>query len=251
MKQTSKVILGVVVVLVLLVAGGTWFLYSNLDRLVAGIIEREGSEATQTDVEVGSVSIDLQSGSAGIARLAVANPDGFSDQPAIALQDFAIELDPLAVTADPLVIERVHVSGAQLLVEQDGMRNNLETILASVQRLAGGDEPRDTGRKLIIERFELTDARATLIVPQLDEERQVRMPEVVLTDIGRATNGATAAALAKQLLTPIIGMALESAAEAGVTDALEERLDETQRDVADNLLQRLRENGENEPDPEQ
>ena len=248
MKQTSKVILGVVVVLLLLVAGGTWFLYRNLDGLVAGIIEREGSEATQTEVEVGSVSIDLQAGSAGIARLAVANPDGFSEQPAIALQDFAIELDPLAVTSDPLVIERVHVDGAMLLVEQDGTRNNLKTILASVQRLASGDEAQAEGRKLIIERFELTDARATLVVPQLDEEREVRMPEVVLTDIGRATNGATAAAVAKQLLTPIIGMALESAAEAGVTDALKDRLGETERNLTEGLLERLQ---EDEADPEQ
>lgn len=241
MKQTSKVMLGVVVVLVLLVAGAAWFLYRNLDGLVAGIIEREGSEATRTDVEVGSVSIDLQAGSAAIALLAVANPDGFSDQPAIALRDFAIQLDPLAVTSDPLVIERVHVDGAELLVEQDGARNNLETILASVQRLASGDNTKDDGRKLIIERFELTDARAALLVPQLDERREVQMPEVVLTDIGRATNGATAASVAKQLLTPIIGMALESAAEAGVTDALKERLGETERDIAGGLLERLQE----------
>lgn len=241
MKQTSKVMLGVVVVLVLLVAGAAWFLYRNLDGLVAGIIEREGSEATRTDVEVGSVSIDLQAGSAAIALLAVANPDGFSDQPAIALRDFAIQLDPLAVTSDPLVIERVRVDGAELLVEQDGARNNLETILASVQRLASGDNTKDDGRKLIIERFELTDARAALLVPQLDERREVQMPEVVLTDIGRATNGATAASVAKQLLTPIIGMALESAAEAGVTDALKERLGETERDIAGGLLERLQE----------
>lgn len=241
MKQTSKVMLGVVVVLVLLVAGAAWFLYRNLDGLVAGIIEREGSEATRTDVEVGSVSIDLQAGSAAIALLAVANPDGFSDQPAIALRDFAIQLDPLAVTSDPLVIERVRVDGAELLVEQDGARNNLETILASVQRLASGDNTKDDGRKLIIERFELTDARAALLVPQLDERREVQMPEVVLTDIGRATNGATAASVAKQLLTPIIGMALESAAEAGVTDALKERLGETERDITGGLLERLQE----------
>lgn len=249
MKQTSKVILGVAIVLVLLVAGGMWFLYRNLDSLVAGIIEREGAQATQTDVEVGSVSIDLQDGTAGISTLAVANPDGFSDQPAIALDDFAIELDPLAVASDPLVIERIRVDGARLLVEQAGARNNLETILASVQELATGTtEPQAEGRKLVIERFELTNARATLLAPQLGEKREVRMPEIVLTDIGRATNGATAASVARQLLTPIIGMALESAAEAGVSEALKERLGETEREVAEGLLDRLREDA---PDQEQ
>lgn len=240
MKQTSKVFLGVAIVLLLLVAGGAWFLYRNLDSLVAGVIERQGTDATETAVDVDSVSIDLQAGTAGIASLAVANPDGFSEQPAIALQDFAIELDPLAVTADPLVIERVQVDGARLLVEQDGARNNLKTILESVQRLSTREASQAEGRKFVIERFELTDARATLLAPQLDEERQVRLPEIVLTDIGRATNGATAAEVAQQLLTPIINMALESAAEAGVTEALEDRLGETEKDIAEGLLDRLR-----------
>ncbi len=250
MKQTSKVLSGAAVALLLLVVGGVWFLYRNLDSLVAGIIEREGSHATQTDVAVGSVSIDLQDGTAGISSLAVANPDGFSEEPAISLEDFAIELDPRGVTADPLVIERVRVEGARLLVEQEGMRNNLETILESVQRLTTGRaEPEAGGRKLVIERFELADAHATLLLPQLGERREVSMPEIVLTDIGRATNGATAASVTQQLLTPIIGMALEAAARAGVTDALKERLGETERDIAEGLLDRLDQGDSEEPPP--
>lgn len=240
MKQTSKVILGLAVILLVVVGGGMWFLYSNLDSLIAGIIEREGSEATQTSVTVGSVSIDLQGGSAGISRLAVANPEGFSDEPAIALDGFAIDLDPLAVTEDPLVIRRVVVDGARLLVEQAGAENNLKRIMASLERQAAqGPETETGGRKVIIERFELTGAGATLRVPGLDEERRVEMPEIVLTDIGRATNGATAAAVAQQVLGPMIEMALESAAARGVGDALREKIDEAESDAAEELLDRL------------
>lgn len=249
MKRTSKVLLGVGTVVLLLVIGGIWFLYQNLDSLVASVIERQGSEATQTAVDVGSVSIDLQEGAAGISSLAIANPDGFSSQPAIALEEFAIELDPLAVTSDPLVIERVRVDGARVLVEQEGARNNLRTILESVQRLATDTDEQAEGRKLVIERFELADARATLRVPQLNEEREVQMPEIVLTDIGRATNGATAAEVAQQLLGPIIRMALESAAEAGVTDALKERLGEAEGEIAEGLLDRLRDEEPKPPEP--
>lgn len=249
MKQTSKVTLGVILVLLLLIAGGVWFLYRNLDNVVAGIIEREGTHATQTDVTVGSVSIDLRKGRAGIASLTVANPEGFSSQPAIALEDFAIELDPLALAAEPLVIKSIRVDGAHLLVEQDGTRNNLETILESVQRLANGAAtPQADARKLVIERFELQNAGATLLVPRLGEERELRMPAIVLTDIGRATNGATAGSIARQLLTPIIGMALESAAEAGLGEALKKRLEKSEREVTEGLLERLR---DHEPDQKQ
>ncbi|HZD53880.1 MAG TPA: hypothetical protein VE175_12600 [Woeseiaceae bacterium] len=249
MKQTSKVVLGIVLVLVLVVAGGVWFLYSNLDRLVAGIIERQGSQATQTHVTVGSVSIDLRAGSAAISRLAVANPEGFSNEPAISLDEFAIDLDPMAVTSDPLVIERVTVNGARLLVEQQGTRNNLKTIMTSLERQASEPAPaEEEGRKLIIQRFEVSDSDATLSVPGLNEERRAHMPKVVLTDIGRKTNGATAAALAEQLLGPLIEMALESAAERGVGEALRKKLDEAESDVAEDLLERLGEKDTKEDD---
>lgn len=242
MKQTSRVFLGLAIVLLLVVVGGILFLYTNLDRLVAGVIESEGSGATQTDVSVGDVSIDLRAGSAGISSLAVANPEGFSDQPAISLQDFAIDLDPMQVTADPLVIESVTVDGARLLIEQDGDRNNLKTILASIQETAPeqAEQKEAPGKKLIINRFELSGASAKLLIPALDQEREVTVPDVVLTDIGRSTNGATAAAVAKQVLEPVIRNALEAAAEGGVRDALEEKLDESKSDIAEGLRDRLK-----------
>jgi len=240
MKQTSKVLLGLVIVLLLVVAGAVWFVYTNLDSLVADVIEREGSAATETDVTVGSVSIDLGAGSAGISRLAVANPEGFSAGAAIALGDFTIELDPLAVTADPLVIERIAVDGARLLVEQQGTRNNLRTILASLERRASAEpEPEAEGRKFVIKRFELANAGTTLRVPELGEERSFELPQVVLTDIGRATNGATAAAVAEQVLRPVIETALEQAAAGGLGDALRDRLDGAKEKAGRELLDRL------------
>lgn len=245
MRQTTKVIAGLAIVLLLVVVGGFLYLYSNLDSLVARVIEQKGSEATQTAVDVGSVSIDLQAGSAGIASVSVANPDGFSGEPAISLQDFAIDLDPLAITSDPLVISDVSVKGARLRIEQHGADNNLRTILSSVQRLSSGDPAASdsAGKKLIIDRFELTGASALLLVPELDQEREIQLPQIVLTDIGRAGNGATAAAVAQQILEPVIRKALESAAAGGVRDAIKERLgeslDDGKAEIGKGLLDRL------------
>jgi hypothetical protein len=241
MKQTSKVVAGLAVVLLVVVAGGFLYLYSNLDRLVARLIEEQGSGATQTAVEVGAVSIDLRAGSAGISSLRIANPDGFSNQPAIALRDFAIDLDPMEITSDPLVISDITVDGATLRIEQRGAENNLKTILSSVQRLSADDqsEPESAGKKIIIDRFELTGASATLLVPQLDEKREVALPQIVVTDIGRASNGATAAAVARQILEPVIRKALESAAAGGIEDTLREELDDRTSEIGTELLDRL------------
>lgn len=240
MKKKSKAILGVAIVLLLLIAGGVWYLYFNLNTIVARIIVNVGSEATQTKVSVGGLFIDIQDGVARIDRLTVANPDGFSDQPAIALENLEIELDPMETMSDPAVIQRVVVDGAQVLVEQEGSRNNLKTILASIERQASERPAGEAdGKKLIIERFELTDASAALFIPQLDERHQVQMPGIVLDDIGRAANGATAASVAHQVLGPVIRRALESIAAGGIGDVLQERMDSAGEDIARDLLDRL------------
>lgn len=240
MKKKSKVILGVAIVLLLLLAGGAWFLYFNLNTIVARIIVDVGSEATQTKVSVGGVFIDVQDGVARIDRLTVANPDGFSDQPAIALENLEIELDPMEAMSDPAIIERVVVDGTQVLVEQAGSRNNLKTILASIERQASERPAEEAdGKKLIIERFELTDASAALFIPRLNERHQVRMPGIVLNDIGRATNGATATSVARQVLGPVIRRALEAMAADGIGEILQERMDSAGEDIAKDLLDRL------------
>jgi hypothetical protein len=241
MKQKSKVLVGLALVLLVVVVGGFLYLYSNLDTLVARLIEEQGSGATGTKVEVGAVSIDLKAGSAGLSSLSVGNPEGFSNQPAIALGHFAVDLDPLEITSDPLVISDITVDGAKLRIEQDGTENNLKTILSSVQRLSANEqsEPESAGKKLIIDRFALTGANATLLLPQLGEEREVSLPEIVVTDIGRASNGATAATVAKQILEPVIRKALESAAARGIEDTLRDKLDERKSDIGNKLLDRL------------
>lgn len=247
MKKKNKVILGVALVLLLLLAGGAWYLHFNLNTIVARIIVDVGSEATQTRVSVGGLFIDVQDGVARIDRLTVANPDGFSEQPAITLENLEIELDPMDAMSDPAIIERVVVDGTQVLVEQAGSRNNLKTILASIERQASERPAEEAdGKKLIIERFELTDASAALFIPRLNERHQVQMPRVVLNDIGRATNGATATSVAHQLLGPVIRKALESLAAGGIGESLQERMDSAGEDITKDLLDRLGGESDNE-----
>jgi hypothetical protein len=110
-----------------------------------------------------------------------------------------------------------------------------------VQRVSADDqsEPESAGKKIIIDRFELTGASATLLVPQLDEKREVALPQIVVTDIGRASNGATAAAVAREILEPVIRKALESAAAGGIEDTLREELDDRQSEIGTERLDRL------------
>ena len=73
----KKIILGLFLVILIAIAGGLYYVLSNLDALVEAAIEKHGSEATQTAVLVDSVKIDLASGAGGISGLTIANPKGF------------------------------------------------------------------------------------------------------------------------------------------------------------------------------
>ena len=237
MKRTGKVFLSLVLVVVLIVAGSLWYVSANLDRIVARLIEEKGSEATQTAVAVGAVDIDIGEGSGRITNLTVANPDGFSDEAAIAFGEFQIRMDPMAVTADPIVIGEIAVSEARILLEQTTAGNNLRALQTALGRQPADDTAAE-GPEVIIERFVLAESRVQVRAPQLGESLDTTIPQIEVNDVGRASNGATASEVAKQILEPIIRKALESGAAAGVGDTLREKADETKDRVIRELLDR-------------
>lgn len=239
MKRAGKAFLLVVLVLVLLVGGVLFYIGANLDSIVARLIEEKGSEATETRVRVGSVELDVREGTGRIANLTVANPAAFSDSDAISFGAFQIRMDPGAVTADPIVIGEISVDGAEILLEQTTAGNNLRVLQESLGRRSAEETDSD-GPQMIIERFVLGESRVQLRVPQVDESREVTIPEVSVSDIGRSSNGATASEVAKQVLEPIIRRALESGAAAGVEDAVRGKIEETKDRVTESLRDRVK-----------
>jgi hypothetical protein len=237
MKRTGKVFLGVVLLVVLLVVGALYYAAANLDSIVARLIEEKGSEATQTEVRVGRVDIDLRGGTGRVASLLVANPAQFSDEPAISFQEFLIRMDPMAVRADPIVIGEISVDGAEILLEQTVTGSNLRVLQEALG--SQSTESDAEGPEVIIERFTLGESRVQVRVPQLNESREVIIPRMVVSDIGRASNGATASEVARQVLEPVIRRALESGAAAAIEDKARGKVDQTKDRVLDSLRDRL------------
>jgi hypothetical protein len=237
MKRTGKVFLWVVLVVVLLVVGALFYAAMNLDSIVARLIEEKGSEATQTQVRVGRVDIDLRGGTGRVASLRVANPAQFSNEPAISFREFLIRMDPMAVRADPIVIGEISVDGAEILLEQTAAGNNLRVLQEALG--SQSTESDAEGPEVIIERFTLGESRVQVRVPQLNESREVIIPRIVVSDIGRASNGATASEVARQVLDPVIRRALESGAAAAIENKAKEKVDDTKDRVLDSLRDRL------------
>jgi hypothetical protein len=227
MSKALRTTLLILLVVVVLGAAALFYLASNLNGIVAGLIEEQGSIATQTDVRVSGVDIRLREGSAEISGLSVANPEGFSGS-AVELGHFAIQLDAGSLTKDTIIVKNVLVDSARINVVQQGSANNLQKLLDSLPQSgnSGTTTEAGDGKKVIIEKFTLSGASASVTAAALGEPREVTLPTIVLTDIGRASNGATGTQVAQQVLRPIIEKALTSAAAEEIKGRAKEKIDE-------------------------
>ncbi len=231
-----KTLIAIAAILVV-IAAGLVYVYTQLDTIVAGLIEDQGSAATGTPVRVSGVSIDLGEARAEIAGLSVGNPAGYSGN-ALSLGRFLVRIDPATVTEDVIVLKEVTVSGATVNLIQRATGSNLRELMQNLESAGGLQQPaadEGPGRKLVIERFVLEDASASVSLPDLDEQRSVDIPRIQLTDIGRAAGGATGTEVARQVLEPVIERVLQSAATESVKDRAREKLDQLKEGLMDRL----------------
>jgi hypothetical protein len=221
----GRIILIAVAALVVVAVAGVLVLRGRLDDLVARAIEHHGSRLCGTAVTVGMVHLELGAGRATIRDVAVANPEGFSQRPALAFGEFVIDLDPGSLTGEPYVIENLDLKDAAVLYEVDAAgRRNLDVIKANLQAAApasGGGEAAPAPL-LVVGRLAQSGGRVAVDASALGVgSRTAELGGFALTDLG-APNGAPATAIGKQALQKLIG----EAARAAVNDELKSRLED-------------------------
>ncbi len=214
MTKTGKSFIAAVVVLAAILAGAVYWLVSNLDSIVAGAIEKAGSQVTGVPVAVSGVSISLKEGSGEIRGLTIGNPPGFESDYALKLGSISMTIDTGSIRSDPVRIKQVSVDGASLVAEvKPGSGINLAKINDRLKSGGGEKAPAETaaqGPKIVIERFDFTNASMTLKTP-VAKDRSQKLGDVHLTGIGEGSGGATAAQAASQILAPILREAVKKA----------------------------------------
>lgn len=214
MSKTGRTIVTAAVVLVAVVAFGVYWVVSNLDSIVAGAIEKAGSQVTGVPVAVSGVNISLKEGSGEIRGLTIGNPSGFESDYALKLDSIRITIDTGSIRSDPVRIKQVGVDGASLVAEvKAGSGINLAKINDALKSGGGEKTPTESeagGPKIVIERFDFTNATMILKTP-VAEDRTQQLGDVHLTGIGEESGGATAAQAASQILAPILREAVKKA----------------------------------------
>ncbi|WP_340105110.1 DUF748 domain-containing protein [Rhodohalobacter sp. 8-1] len=210
--------------LLIIVGAGFLVLTFTIDSIVSSNIEQIGSEMTGTPVTVENVSISPFSGSGTIQGFRIANPDGYSQDHAVTIEDFSIELELFTLFSDEIIVNEIIISGASVYVEQKLPENNIREIMSHVNSVEEGEA---SDARLIIEHFVLENGTADLYT-EVGGERSARVEisRIELNDLGRASGQQTAEAVIKQIAKEVAGESLEAAAGSGV-----EQLQDAIRDL--------------------
>ena len=248
--------LGVLVVVLGIVL---WRVYTNLDQIVARVIEDVGTEVTQTAVRVAGVDLDLLNGKAGLSQLSVANPAGFSSPQVFSLELVSVAIDVNSLSSNPIIIDEIVVRQPRVAYEMnkqgtsnlDVLKKNVESYSASRDTGTGtgaakeGQEPAGKGEeiRLIIRklRFEGGELNASSAL-RPDKPLDVALPAFTMSNIGQASGGATSEQIAKEVLDRLVKQAADAASKAGVdklTDELKDRAAEKLGDKAGGALKGL------------
>jgi hypothetical protein len=226
----KKVILGLALVVIIAVAGGIYYVLTNLDSLVKAAIEKYGSQATHTAVRVDKVHIDLSGGAGAIYGLTVANPKGFASPKAFSLGEVGMRINLKSLSEEPYIIEEITVRAPQVFVEINADKQvNLNELK---KNLTGGTAPADTTKpttesgskdapRLIIRRIVFADGLIDAkVVPLDNKEYKLKLPSLTMSNLG-GSKGATPEQIAKEIISRLSDQALAEIKKRGIDDELD------------------------------
>lgn len=215
----KKVFLASVLIIIIAIAGGIYYVLNNLDELVRVAIETHGSDATQTAVQVDSVKINLTNGTGGISGLTIANPSGYTIPNAFSLGEIRIGIDLQSVQEEPYIINEIVVLAPQVFVEiNEGNKTNLNELkknLATASSATVQDKTQEPAQgnikepRLIIRHVTFADGTIQARVAALqNKEYQLKLPGLDMRNLG-GSKGATATELASEILKRLTDRASE------------------------------------------
>ncbi|MEN8005731.1 MAG: hypothetical protein ABFS42_01900 [Candidatus Krumholzibacteriota bacterium] len=245
----KKILIGVVVVLALVLIGGVFYFLTNLNSIVAKVIEDQGSTVTETDVAVSGVDISLRDGRATIAGLSIASPEAFGTRQAFTLDEITVDIDLESLREDPIVIEEIRVQAP--VVNAEFMKkgsSNIGELQKNVQQHAGsssgggdgGDQKKDDVKRIRIKRFIFEKGHIEVDASALGlEKRSLDLPAIRLDDIGGA-QGALPDEIAKAVLSALTRKATDEIARAEIENKARDLVEDEVEEQAKGLLDKIR-----------
>ena len=214
--RLRTVILLLLALLVIAAAAGAWWLYASRDALIKRAIEHFGPDLTGVIVRVKAVKFEPVEGSGAISGLEVGNPPGFSTPRALSLGEIRLAVDPGTLTSDVVRIKELTIDSPNITYERGSKADNLTTIQKHIEsrlpKSKGGEGSKSSDapqRKFIVDRVVVKNGKVNY-----GGAVSVGMPDIQLRDLGKKSNGATAAELVDEVWTQMTRSAVSRAPAA-------------------------------------
>ena len=257
---------GVLVVLVLVVAGVLFFVASNLGDIVKKGVEEFGPRLTQSEVRLDQAEVEARSGRGALRGLFVGNPAGFESPSIFELGEISLDVDITTLTSDTIVIREIVIAAPKVTYEIRPNGDNVSALRENVQRALGGTEGGAGGgngssseeasgaeRKFVIENLYLRDGEVSVAASALPGQAlggTLPLPDIHLTDLGKDDGGADPAVVLDKVIEAVteqVGVAvadvdLEGLLEGVTGEAAEQLrgvLEDTAGEGAGRALQEL------------
>ncbi len=213
-----KPVFQVLFALIIIAALGALVLSFSLDGIVKSNIESTTSEMLDTSVDVNDVSLSILDGSGTIDGITIHNPEGFSDKPAVKLQQISMTIDLFSLLSDTVLVKEIRIQKPELYFEQRKSGNNLNALNEKLS------EQPSSETNMIIDYLLVADGRVTLTA-DIGEEKTVEgeFSKIEIEGIGRQGNNTMEQAM-QQILEPILQRALQEAVKQGLMDKAKDAL---------------------------
>jgi len=227
MKKFLKIALISVAVLVLLVVVGVVLVVANLGSIVKQGVERGGSYALKVPVKLDSAKISIFKGRASLLGFSVANPAGYSNNPALGFGEITAEIKPSTINKNPVEIPEIVVRRPEISIEGDlggdtnvtRLQKNLEETLGTSGGKAGApagkpaektaEKPAEKAdeagpaKRLKLDHILLENPKVTLAAKLLGHTQQktIELGKLEIKDLAKEfPEGMTPAELGKRVL---------------------------------------------------
>jgi hypothetical protein len=234
--------LGIFALLLLLIAGGAWYVLSGAGDFIRAQIEQQGSQYLGTTVSVFNVDLALTEGRMTISDLDIDNPKGFSDEDAFSVDTITLDLGE--VLNEPYVVQTVSINAPEILYEVDSsgqgnliaLKNNLaDNLPKSENRTASKDAANPL---VIIENVTVSNVRLKFNFEKLSTGElniETKAYEVTLPTFNAGPIGQPNGMPADQVGVAVVNAMLDNVIAAAKAEAKKRLAEEAKKKVNEEL----------------
>lgn len=244
----KRIFFGLLAVIVVALA----IVWCSLETIVKKAVNKYGSEITGTEVSLQGFSLSPLSGSVSVKGLTVANPANYKSANLLSLGGVSVKIDMKSLSGNTIVVEDITIEKPVITYEMLSLtQNNIKQLQANIAKntASGSDNKAEKPKKeeakaksegaskqVVIRKVTVKEGelKAVSNIPGDKGLVDVKLPEIILTDIGGQKKSENVVASVTKILNKILTTASQTVVKSGLNDlknVAKENLDNVVGDV--------------------